>query len=62
MFVKKAKIEHLSPDQNADPDEDPETQENADPEPGIPKLQIQCGSRFHTLTLTPDGDEDHKLQ
>jgi len=39
----------LSPDQTADPDPDPGTQENADPDPETPNMRIQCGSGSETL-------------
>jgi len=41
----------MSRDQNADPDL--EIQENADTDPGFPKMRIQCGSGSETLLLPP---------
>ena len=47
-------LKNLSQDQNANPDPNPRTQENGDPDPWTRKMRIQCGSRSETLVL------DHK--
>jgi len=43
----------LDPDQNADQDPDPGTQENADPDPdpGTPKMRIKCRSESGSEAL-----------
>ena len=58
IYVQKAKKSVVA-DQNAhqDPDADHGTQENrdADPDPGISKMRIQCGSGIENLFQVASG-------